>query len=163
MLGPPHAVLGIRGPPRGPLTLTLPGLSPPISPALDEGRRPWPCSPTRRGDEPDRALCLLWGPSLGCSFQGLRTRLCGWDGGAGHAGGSGFGARSGGRDPSRVCCPSVSEARGPGKADSDCPKLEASHSWTCLGGGGLTRAVCSHPDAAPEALARSHLLCAHST
>ena len=44
------------------LSLCL-GLSPPISPALDEGRRPWPCSPARRGDEPDRALCLLWGPS----------------------------------------------------------------------------------------------------
>lgn len=45
---------------------------------------------------------------------------------------------SGGRDPSRVCCHGMSEARGPGEGDSGAgfprlPKLEASHTWACLG------------------------------
>lgn len=85
----PTLCLGLRVP----LLSLCPGLSPPISLALDKGCRP---SLVLLGGEGrnQAGLCACSGPPLlDHFFQGLRTVLCGWVGGAGHAGGSGLGAR----------------------------------------------------------------------
>ena len=136
VLSPPRTVLWIRGSPRGPLTTHQPGF----------GQRPppWPCSPGRREEEAGRALCLLWSPftgpflprpSDGAVWLGWRSKArwrlrgCSQSQEAGTP-----------QEHVATACPSPKGQRRvtQGWASLDCPKLEASHTWACLWGGGLT-------------------------
>lgn len=127
---PSHTVLWIRGSPRGgPLSLSLcPRLSPPISPALDRGRRPGLVLLGGGGGTRPGSVCSGV-PLLGRSFQD-RTALCGWDDGQARWRLRGRSQESGGRDPSGACCYSMSGPKGQGRvtqgrASLHCPKLEA--------------------------------------
>lgn len=144
VLSPPRTVLWIRGSPRGPLTLTLPKTLSTHQPGFGQRPPPWPCSPGRREEEAGRALCLLWSPftgpflprpSDGAVWLGWRSKArwrlrgCSQSQEAGTP-----------QEHVATACPSPKGQRRvtQGWASLDCPKLEASHTWACLWGGGLT-------------------------
>ena len=145
----------------GVLLSLCPGLSPPISPALDKG-----CCPSLLllgGEGRNQAgLCACSGPPL----LGVPSKAFGRCCVAGMAEpgtleAPGSVPESGGRDPPGACCHSVSEPKRPGKGDSGAgfPKLPQTGGLAHLGLPRGRRAdlspradvsdplsVCSHPD-----------------